>query len=108
MSVFRLDWIHRPVVVPFLAKKVRKSLTVDCKLSDPTAEVSLYQKDTHYRRRYPDGCKVTYSRQVFTIHALVILDVGSYYCTAENVTDKEEVFLKVDPGMPIIPRKKIR
>ena len=58
----------------------------------------LDRNSTFYERRVPDGCKYTYFNQTFTIHALIIFDVGRYFCEAEKIQTKRELYLNVIPG----------
>ncbi|XP_032219869.2 hemicentin-1 isoform X2 [Nematostella vectensis] len=90
-------WIKPPPIpVPLVKKSAGESLIINCSLSYPNEEVALFQKTRETVRRWPDGCKVTFDRQVFTIHALSRLDVGRYFCAARNITAKEEVFLNME------------
>ena len=79
-----------------------ESVTIDCRLNDPSARVKLKQRVSSgvLIERFTDRCRISREGQKFVIHAVNFNDVGIYFCEAPHVQikRKQEAFLKIDPG----------
>ena len=76
----------------------------DCRLTNTTIRVKLSQRvrDGKFIERYPDGCRIDRTGQIFVIHSVNLNDAGIYYCEAPDakMNKKPHSYLDVYPGKP--------
>ena len=74
----------------------------DCRLTNTTIRVKLSQRvrGGKFIERYPDGCRIDRTGQIFVIHSVNLNDVGIYYCEAPDakIKKKPHSYLDVHPG----------
>jgi len=60
--------------------------SIDCRTDDPNASTTLLFRSHQLPipQELPVGDKVSLSKQVYTIHGLVLKDSGTYFCEATS------------------------
>jgi len=60
--------------------------SIDCRTDDPNASTTLLfgSHQLPIPQELPVGGKVSLSKQVYTIHGLVLKDSGTYFCKATS------------------------
>lgn len=84
-------------------KTVGDSVIFDCRLTNTTIRVKLSQRirSGKFIERYPDGCRIHRTGQIFVIHSVNLNDVGIYYCEAPDAKMKKKPhsYLDVHPAL---------